>query len=596
MAEPLSGQTRSHYCGHLRAENQTERVSLFGWVHRRRDLGNLIFIDIRDREGVAQVVFDPANDEKSHKKAGDLGREFVVAIQGVARRRPDGQVNKDMSTGEMEVLADSLIILNKAKVPPFVIADDVDANEDLRLKYRYLDLRRPYLQNILMLRHKVYQIVRDYLVNNGFLEIETPILTKSTPEGARDYVVPSRLHHGDFYALPQSPQLLKQLLMVAGYDRYFQIARCFRDEDNRADRQPEFTQIDIEASFVTQETFLPIIEGLTAKILDKIKGKKLELPLPRITYKEAMERFGIDRPDTRFDLELSDLGQIFANSEFVVFKGALENNGAVKGICAPTVGGYSRKQMDALTDYVKIFSAKGLVWVKVGEDRELKGPAVKFFSDDEKSALLDKFDPKPGMAILIVAGPLKTVYDSLGNLRKKLGNELDLIDKEKDNFLWVVDFPMVEWNQSENRWDAMHHPFCSPNDDDVDLLESDPGAVRAKAYDLVWNGNEVSGGSIRIHQSEIQKKIFKLLGISEERARDKFGFLLDAFEYGTPPHGGIAFGFDRLVMLLAETDNLRDVIAFPKTAKAYCLLTGAPSKVDKEQLIELGIDVGARKE
>lgn len=596
MAEPLSGEIRSHYCGELRASDEGKPVLLYGWVHRRRDLGNLIFIDLRDREGLVQVVFDPAQSEAMHKKAGKLGREFVAGIKGVVRLRPDGQINKDMPTGEVEVLADGLTILNESEVPPFVIADKVDAHEDLRLKYRYLDLRRPYLQKIFKLRHKVYQIVRNYLIENGFYEIETPFLTKSTPEGARDYIVPSRIQPGNFYALPQSPQIFKQLLMVSGYDRYFQIVRCFRDEDNRADRQPEFTQIDIETSFLDQDNLLKIIEGMISDIYEAVRGKKLTLPFDCITYQDSMDRFGVDRPDTRFGLELNILDPLFEDTDFGVFKNTLEAGGTIRGICAPGVGRYSRKQLDELQKHVKIFGAKGLVWIKVENNGELTGPSVKFLSDSEKTSLIKAFGAKYCDAILIVAGDKKTVFDALGNLRNKLGKDLLLIDKKRDDFVWVVDFPLVEWNEDEQRWDAMHHPFTAPREQDMELLDSDPDEVKAKAYDLVWNGNEIGGGSIRIHQQITQQKMFKLLGISEEESRAKFGFLLDALEYGTPPHGGIAFGFDRLVMLLAKTNNIRDVIAFPKTARASCLMSDSPSQVDKRQLDELGIALTAKKE
>ena len=589
-------ESRTHYCGALRSEQVGEKVTLKGWVHRRRDLGNLIFIDLRDREGLVQAVFDPAEASDIHEQAGVLGREYVVSVSGTVRKRPEGQANTEMGTGEIEVLVTSLTVLNAAKVPPFLVEDEVDTHEDLRLKYRYIDLRRPILQRNLILRHQVYQTVRSYLVQDGFLEIETPFLTKSTPEGARDYVVPSRISPGAFYALPQSPQIFKQLLMVAGYDRYFQIVRCFRDEDLRADRQPEFTQIDIETSFLDQDAIFEIIEGMICAIFEAIRGDALQRPFQRIPYDEVLDRFGLDRPDLRFGVELKILDGLFRDSGFGVFKGALDAGGTVRGLCVPDLASFSRKQFDELEQYVKIFGAKGLVWIKVGANGELTGPAVKFLSKQEKSGLIEALEAKEGDALLVVAGDKKMVLDSLGNLRNKIGKDRQLIDTKRDELVWVVDFPLVEWNSDENSWDAMHHPFTAPRQQDVDKLESDPGAVRARAYDLVWNGNEIGGGSIRIHQEKVQSKMFELLGISSDQARKKFGFLLDALEYGTPPHGGIAFGFDRLIMLLAGADSLRDVIAFPKTTRAACLMTGSPSEVEATQLKELGIEVTKDKE
>jgi aspartyl-tRNA synthetase len=581
---------RTHYCGLLRPEHDGQAVVLFGWVGRRRDLGQIIFIDLRDREGTAQAVFDPAGaDADLMERAKSLRGEYVVAVRGRVRVRPEGTRNDSIATGGVEVVADGLEVLNEAAVPPFVIADDVDASEDLRLRYRYLDLRRNRLQKMLMLRHKVAQLVRTSLSDEGFIEVETPVLTKSTPEGARDYLVPSRVFPGQFYALPQSPQLFKQLLMVAGYDRYFQIVKCFRDEDLRADRQPEFTQIDIETSFLSRDDLFAIMERMIALVLREVKGVEVALPFERLPFREAMDRFGSDKPDRRFGLELRDLTDVFGASEFKVFRKVIEDGGTIRAICAP-IGAYSRKQMDDLAAHAQIFGAQGLVWAR-REGGAWTGGSSKFISESEGARIAEIFGANDGDAFLIVAGKAKVVYDALGGLRTKLGRDLNLIDDKKNDLFWVVDFPLLEWSEQDGRWYAMHHPFTSPREQDLALMDTDPGRVLANAYDMVWNGYELGGGSIRIHKQDVQKKMFSALGIGEEEAREKFGFLLDALSYGTPPHGGIAFGLDRMIMLLAGTSNIRDVIAFPKTAKASCLMTSSPSPVPDDQLEDLGIRI-----
>ena len=591
----IEGWKRSHMCGGLRVSDDKATVTLFGWVARRRDLGGLVFIDLRDREGFCQVIVDPTVNADLVETAKRVRPEFVLAVKGTCRCRPENMIRTDLPTGEIEVLASDLEILNEAQTPPFLIEDEVDAHEELRLRYRFIDLRRPVLQKVLLLRHQVNQIVRSYLDRNGFWEIETPFLTKSTPEGARDYVVPSRINPGLFYALPQSPQLFKQLLMVAGYDRYFQIVRCFRDEDLRADRQPEFTQIDIEASFLTRDDFLAIMEGMIAEIFDKILGIKIVLPLEKMCWRNAMDLYGSDKPDRRFGLELHDLSGILHNSEFGVVKNVLSSGGMVRGLAAAGAGNFSRKKLDELADFVKVFGAKGVITAKV-EGGTLAGGSSKFFSGVEKSQIIQALMAKEGDLICILADKPKVVYDSLGALRLKLGKDLNLIDKSKNDLLWVVDFPLLEWSEQDRRFYAMHHPFTSPVPEDLPLLDDNPGKVRANAYDFVWNGNEIGGGSIRIHRSDIQKKMFKALALTEEEAQEKFGFLLSAFSFGAPPHGGIAFGMDRLVMLLADRESIRDVIAFPKTAKAACLMTSSPSKLDQKQLDELSIAIKTLKE
>jgi aspartyl-tRNA synthetase len=589
MAESLSGWRRSIYCGELRATHAGQAHTLMGWVHRRRDLGNLIFLTLRDREGLAQVVFNPELDPALHEKAKAVRPEFVLAIRGRVDRRPAGQENKEMPTGAIEVVAQELKILNEAQTPPIQI-DDVaaDTSEDVRLKWRFLDLRRPALQRVLFVRHRSYQVVREYLSRHGFIEVETPVLSKSTPEGARDYLVPSRIHPGRFFALPQSPQLYKQLLMVSGFDRYFQIVKCFRDEDLRADRQPEFTQIDIETSFLEQNELLTIVEGLMAELLGKMIGAEAKLPLDRVPYAEAMARWGSDKPDRRFAMELVDLSAEVKGSEFSVFKNALAAGGAVRAIVSS--GQHSRKQSDELGEFVKVYGAKGLVHLKVA-GQTLTGGAAKFLTPEDQQTVIAKCAAKDGDSIFVVADKEKVVFDALGALRLRLGREQGLIDQKKHDLFYVVDFPLLEWNEEDQRYYAMHHPFTSPKEEDVALLAESPGKVRANAYDMVWNGNEIGGGSIRIHRAEVQSRMFRALGIGDAEAREKFGFLLDALSYGTPPHGGIAFGLDRIIMLLTGAPSIRDVIAFPKTAKAACLMTDSPSAVAESQLADLHIKV-----
>jgi len=580
---------RTHTCGELRQENIDQHVVLNGWVDNRRDLGGVIFIDLRDRYGITQVVFEPTYNKETHELASELRSEFVISIEGKVRKRPPETDNPKLPTGHVDVMVDKLIILNKAETTPFPIKDKVDVNEDLRLKYRYLDLRRESMQSNILLRHRMYQSVRKYFDEQNFVEIETPILMKSTPEGARDFLVPSRVHKGKFYALPQSPQTYKQLLMVSGFDRYFQIVKCFRDEDLRADRQPEFTQIDVEMSFVDTEDIFEVVEGLMKKLLKEVKDYDLETPIPRLSFNEAMEKYGSDKPDLRFDLEMVTLNETFQNSEFRVFHDALENNGIITGLLAKGCGEYTRNQLDVLTDFVKKLGAGGLIWMRVKEDG-LEAPVAKFFTDEEKQNIVSAMNAEPGDLIFILSGKKLKTLSQMGALRLEMAKRLDLIPKEEVwKLLWVTEFPLFEWDEDSQRYYAMHHPFTSPVLDDVDKLKSNQGDVRARAYDLVLNGNEVAGGSIRIHNADLQAAMFKALGISEEEANEKFGFLMGAFKYGAPPHGGIAFGFDRLVMLLANETSIRDVMAFPKTASATSLMDNSPSPVDEHQLKELHI-------
>lgn len=580
---------RTHTCGELRQENIDQHVVLNGWVDNRRDLGGVIFIDLRDRYGITQVVFEPTYNEETHELASQLRSEFVISIEGKVRKRPPETDNPKLPTGHVDVMVDKLIILNKAETTPFPIKDKVDVNEDLRLKYRYLDLRRESMQSNILLRHRMYQSVRKYFDEQNFVEVETPILMKSTPEGARDFLVPSRVHKGKFYALPQSPQTYKQLLMVSGFDRYFQIVKCFRDEDLRADRQPEFTQIDVEMSFVDTEDIFEVVEGLMKKLLKEVKDYDLETPIPRLSFNEAMEKYGSDKPDLRFDLEMVTLNETFKNSEFRVFHDTLENNGIITGLLAKGCGEYTRNQLDVLTDFVKKLGAGGLIWMRVKEDG-LEAPVAKFFTDEEKQNIVSAMNAEPGDLIFILSGKKLKTLSQMGALRLEMAKRLDLIPKEEVwKLLWVTEFPLFEWDEDSQRYYAMHHPFTSPVLDDVDKLESNQGDVRARAYDLVLNGNEVAGGSIRIHNADLQAAMFKALGISEEEANEKFGFLMGAFKYGAPPHGGIAFGFDRLVMLLANETSIRDVMAFPKTASATSLMDNSPSPVDEHQLKELHI-------
>jgi aspartyl-tRNA synthetase len=577
---------RTHHCGELGADDVDKEVVLMGWVHRRRDHGGVIFVDLRDREGLTQVVFNPLVDKKIHAKAHVIRNEYVLAVRGKVYPRPADMVNPKLKTGQIEVSVTELKILNKAKTPPFLIEDEIDASETVRLKYRHLDLRRSAMQKNLILRHQVTAAVREYLNKNSFLDLETPFLTRSTPEGARDYLVPSRVNPGEFYALPQSPQIFKQLFMISGFDRYYQIVRCFRDEDLRADRQPEFTQIDIEMSFVGEEDVMSLAEDMMAQLFKRVLGIKLKRPFAQVTYDEAVGRYGLDKPDTRFGLELKDISDIVAGSNFKVFANAVKKGGIVKALNAKGCIDFSRKEIDDLTDFVAVYRAKGMAWIKVKEN-EWQSPIVKFFSDEEKKALIERINMEPGDLIFFVADQPKVVNEALGHLRNHLGKTLGLVDEKEYHFLWVTRFPMFEYDETEKRLQALHHPFTSPLEEDYERLKDEPLAVKSRAYDLVLNGFEIGGGSIRIHQRSIQEKIFKTLNMDRKTYQGKFGFLLEALDSGAPPHGGIAIGHDRLVMLMCGESSIRDVIAFPKTQKAACLLTQAPSETSKTQLDEL---------
>ena len=595
MNQTLGDWKRTHYCGQVTAKDIGNNVCLMGWVQRRRDHGGLIFIDLRDREGIVQIALDPDRDPAAHKIAEQVRSEFVLAVQGVVSPRPEGTVNPKMKTGEVEVEVRELRILNVSKTPPFMLDEYTEVNENTRLKYRYLDLRRSQVQSNLMMRHRVTRTVRTYLDANGFLEIETPVLTKSTPEGARDYLVPSRVNPGTFFALPQSPQIFKQLLMVSGFDRYCQIVKCFRDEDLRADRQPEFTQIDCEMSFVDRDEVIRLMEGMIAAIFRDALGVEIPNPVPRMTYAEAIARFGVDNPDLRFGMELADLTSLVKMSGFKVFADAASGGGIVKGLNAKGCAGFSRKDMDDLTEFVKIYGAKGLAYVKVTEEG-WQSPIGKFFTEQEKSAINEALGAEVGDLLMFGADAPRVVNESLGRLRGHLGNRLGLTRKDDFRFVWITDFPLLEWDAEAGRFAAVHHPFTAPLDEDVPLLETEPGAVRAKAYDLVLNGSEIGGGSIRIHDQVLQQKMFSMLGIKEEESREKFGFLLDALEYGAPPHGGLAFGLDRLMMILTGAESIRDVIAFPKTQKATCMMSEAPGVVDPLQLRELNIRLAKKSD
>ena len=599
MAESMKGLHRSHRCTEVTKEMIGSEVTLMGWVQKSRNKGGIVFVDLRDRSGIMQLIFETGCengiDEEGFEKAGKLRSEFVIAVTGIVEAR-SGAVNPNLKTGEIEVRAKSLRVLSESETPPFPIEEDSKTREELRLKYRYLDLRRPDLQRNLMMRSQVTTLVRAFMAKEGFLEIETPTLCKSTPEGARDYLVPSRVHPGCFYALPQSPQLYKQLLMCSGYDRYIQIARCYRDEDLRADRQPEFTQIDMELSFVDVDDVIDVNERLLAYLFKEVLDVDVQLPIQRMTWTEAMNRFGSDKPDLRFGMELTDISEVVKDTEFAVFKNALEAGGTVRGINAKGQGGMPRKKIDKLVEFVKGYGAKGLAYVAIQEDGTVKSSFAKFMIEEQMQALIQAMDGQNGDLLLIAADKTKLVWDVLGALRLEMANQMGLLDKNEFRFVWITEFPLLEWSDEENRFTAMHHPFTMPMEEDLQYIDSDPGRVRAKAYDIVLNGNEIGGGSVRIHQNDIQEKMFEALGFTKERAHEQFGFLLDAFKYGVPPHAGLAYGLDRLVMLMAKQDSIRDVIAFPKVKDASCLMTEAPERVEEKQLQELGIEVAEAEE
>ena len=587
----MKGLKRSHRCAELNRTNIGETVTVMGWVQKNRNKGGIVFVDLRDRSGILQLIFENGSvSEEDFEKAGKLRSEFVIAAVGTVEAR-SGAVNENLATGEIEIRVTELRVLSESDTPPFPIEENSKTKEELRLKYRYLDLRRPDLQKNLIMRSKAATLTRQFLADEGFLEIETPILVGSTPEGARDYLVPSRVHQGSFYALPQSPQLFKQLLMCSGYDRYFQIAKCFRDEDLRADRQPEFTQIDMELSFVDVDDVIDVNERLLAKLFKEILDVEVPLPIQRMTWQEAMDRFGSDKPDVRFGMELVNVSEVVKDCEFVVFKGALENGGSVRGINAKGQGAMPRKKIDKLVDFAKDFGAKGLAYVAIQEDGSIKSSFAKFMSDDDMAALVKAMNGENGDLLLFAADKDKVVWDVLGNLRLEIARQLEILDKGDYKFLWITEFPLLEWNEDQNRFQAMHHPFTMPMEEDLQYLDTDPGRVRAKAYDIVLNGTELGGGSVRIFNNDIQNKMFEMLGFTPEQAEAQFGFLLNAFKYGVPPHAGLAYGLDRLIMLMAKEDSIRDVIAFPKVKDASCLMTEAPTRVEQKQLDELAIAI-----
>ena len=591
MAESMKGLKRSHRCAEVTKADIGSTVTLMGWVQKSRNKGGIVFVDLRDRSGIMQVIFENGEiDQEVFEKAGKLRSEFVIAVVGRVEAR-SGAVNPNLPTGEIEVRARELRILSEAQTPPFPIEENSKTREEVRLKYRYLDLRRPDLQKNMILRSRVSTLVRQFLANEGFLEIETPTLIKSTPEGARDYLVPSRVHPGSFYALPQSPQIFKQLLMCSGYDRYFQLARCYRDEDLRADRQPEFTQIDMELSFVDVDDVIDVNERMLAFLFKEVLNVEVPLPIQRMTWQEAMDRFGSDKPDIRFGMELTDVSEVVKDCEFAVFKGTLENGGSVRGINAKGQGAMPRKKIDKLVEFAKGYGAKGLAYIAIGQDGTVKSSFAKFMKEEEMTALIQAMKGENGDLLLFAADKTKLVWDVLGALRLELAKQMELLDKNEFKFVWITEFPLLEWSEEENRFAAMHHPFTMPMEEDLQYLDSDPGRVRAKAYDIVLNGNEIGGGSVRIFQDDIQEKMFEVLGFTKEEAYNRFGFLLDAFKYGVPPHAGLAYGLDRLVMLMAKEDSIRDVIAFPKVKDASCLMTEAPAPVDAKQLEELGIEI-----